>query len=191
MTETLDRLEGRLAWVRRATVIFAAVVAAVVVVLGARLALEAGGLLSARHSLGGQAARQERLRSAVARLPRSSATATGARLAPDATFLALAEHVSALAEKTGSGVRVLKRVETDRLDNELRAPAGEAEVVAQLHLDTGYRSGLEFLRALDGLPLPVVPLEVDMESTAPGAKEPRLLVRLQLLAYGMTPKRGG
>lgn len=194
MSEALDRLDRRIAWVRRATLICAASLAAATVALASTLAPQTRDLMSARRRLDQQVAQQRRLIRSVAQMPRPMASnAVRGRLAPDATFVVLAGHVGTLARSTGNTVRMLKRIESTTQDNELHAPAGEAEVAAQLELDTTYWSGLEFLRALDGLTLPVVPTQLDLESpsgASPGG-EPRLVLRLQLLAYGMMPKRGG
>jgi len=197
MSEGLERLDRRIGQVRRATLICAALLAALAAVLGGRLGVEVAGLLSARHRLDREAARHQRLSSALARLtagglPQTSATSDmGERLTPDAAFVALAGHVGALARRTGSIVRTLKRAEVETQDEELRAPAGEAGVAAQLQLDTTYRSGLRFLRALDGLSLPVTPTQVDLENLSPASpgQAPRLALRLELLAYGMNSKR--
>jgi hypothetical protein len=191
MSEGLERLDRRITQVRQATLICAASLAVVAALLGAQLAVEIAGLLSASHRLGWEAARRQRLTSALARLPQTWPTAdTGERLSPDATFVALAGHVGALARRTGSILRTLKRAVVETQDDELRPPTGEAEVGAQLQLDTTYWSGLRFLRALDGLPLPVTPTQVDLENLFPASpgREPRLALRLELLACGMKPK---
>lgn len=193
MSEALERLDRRIAVIRRATLICAAVLAAAVAVLGGQLAFQGAAFLSSRHRLDREVARERRLSRAVASLPKASLSAArGKRLTPDATFVALAGHVGTLAQRTGCTVRTLKRDEIDTQPGELRPPAGEAEVVAQLHLDTTYSSGLEFLRKLGGLPLLTAPTEVDMESgsTASSTREPRLVLRLQLIAYGITPTGG-
>jgi hypothetical protein len=253
MSEGLERLERRITQVRQATLICGASLAVVAALLGGQLAVEIAGLLSASHRLGWEAARRQRLSSALARLPQGEETlpsrasgiprlclpvgkgnafpeglgvptasqrdweeqrlprGTGAapaqgaqglpqtwptdgigeRLTPDATFVALAGHVGALARRTGSTLRTLKRAEVETQDDELRPPTGEAGVGAQLQLDTTYWSGLRFLRALDGLPLPVTPTQVDLENLFPASpgREPRLALRLELLACGMNSKR--
>ena len=193
MSEALTRLSGRVARVRRATLICFAVLAVVVAVLGYRLAREAAGLLSASRRLDHEAARWRQLSGAVARLPRAPATGTtGECLTPEATFVALAEHVGRAAQRTGSTVRTLKRAQADTEDEKLSAPAGESQVAGELQLDTTYWSALDFLRALDRLPLPVTPMEIDLASASVGSggKDARLVLRLQLLAYGMTSREG-
>jgi hypothetical protein len=193
MSEALTRLSSRVAHVRRAILICFAMLAVVVAVLGYRVAREAAGLLSASRRLDHEAARWQQLSGAVARLPRAPVGSEPAeRLTPEATFVALAEHVGRAAQRTGSTVRTLKRAQADTQDEKLSAPAGEPQVAGELELDTTYWSALDFLRALDSLPLPVTPMEIDLASASVGSrgKDARLVLRLKLLAYGMRSTEG-